>query len=140
MKKISIFAFSAIILASCSAEADMMEGPRPMVQGTVADQEGNPIEHIQAVLDWENTERTDTVYTSSDGIFRSAALIPEGGSTTLVITLEDIDGDKNGGLYEKATETIVLFEEDLTENENAVSLNLSFRLNPATPSESNPQS
>ena len=137
MKKISTLTAAALILASCSAGEDLHDGRIPTVQGTVTDPEGNPIEHIQVSLDWERAERTDTVYTSSDGIFRAEALIPKGGSTTLTVTLEDIDGEKNGGAYEKTTETIVLFEEDTAEN---VNLELSCLLSPSTPSESTPQS
>ncbi len=95
-----------------------------------------PVEHIKVTLDWNIDIPKDVKYTSSDGNF--TAEIPKevkGRSTTVTITLEDIDGEKNGGLFEGLTDTINLFGDDGT-----VTGVLDYRLNPATASESSPQS
>ncbi len=95
-----------------------------------------PIEHIKITIDWDIDIPKDVKYTSSDGYF--TAEIPKeirGKATTVSITLEDIDGEKNGGLFETLTDTINLFSE-----EGEVTGVLDYRLNPATVSESSPQS
>ena len=55
---------------------------------------------------------------------------------TLILTLEDIDGEENGGLFEGHSESI-LFEK---QNDQPTELNLVFHLNHATASENSPQS
>lgn len=134
---------AALFLASCSSALEKDEDMAPMFTGIVTDLEGNPIEHIQVTLDWESTEEVDTLYTSSEGIFRTPALLPATWPAILNVTLEDIDQEKNSGFYEKATETIVIFEEDFKKEQETgdnIIFEAYFRLTPATPSENNRQS
>lgn len=132
----------ALILTSCAAEmaTDLKDGMMPMVGGRVTDMEGNPIEHIQVTLNWGSHAKESVVFTSSEGIFKSEAILAEEGQTSLRITLEDIDGTDNGGQFETLTETVTLYEDEAEDSEGPVRFDLDFRLNHATVSENSPQS
>lgn len=107
----------------------------PSITGSVNDIDGNPIEHIQVTLEWGDKGITEISYTSSEGIFTADAYLSNKGETLVKITLEDIDGDENGGLFETLEENIVLFEEDLQNSvtgSGEINLEMAFHLNRAT--------
>lgn len=124
-----------LVLAGCSERIRINEGRGPLLTGSVATQDGTPIEHIQVTLEWPGSNIKELSYTSSDGIFTSSAHLAEKGETMLKITLEDIDGEENGGIFETLVETITLLEEDnddyITES-GEINLQMAFRLNHAT--------
>ena len=126
---------SLLAVAGCSNMSRGLMGIGPTLTGSVTDLDGNPIEHIQATLEWDEMGIKDIVYTSSDGIFKSQAYLPVKGDTSVRITLEDIDGEENGGIFEVLTETVTILEEDaygsLTEGEE-VNLQMAFHLSHAT--------
>ena len=69
-------------------------------------------------------------FTSSDGTLKTPAYLSAEGDTSLTITLEDIDGEENGGLFESKTEEIFIYEEDILEI--PVILKLDFHCSRAT--------
>lgn len=131
-----IFILSVLIsAASCTNGEWGYSGLGPSVTGCVNDIDGNPIEHIQVTLEWEGKGIKDISYTSSEGIFKSEAHLSNKGETMVTITLEDIDGDENGGQFETVVENIVLFEEDLQNSvtdSGEINLGMVFHLNRAT--------
>jgi hypothetical protein len=76
-----------------------------------------------------------TVYTSMKGEF-----FAEMASSTSVIkiTLEDIDGEDNGGLFEPMTDQIMIMDEYLQNGQETI--NLEYRLTLSTASENSLQS
>ena len=139
--KIICAAICAYALASCMAMdmegvPDMSDMPELTYPGSVMDTEGTPIEHIKVTIEWQGAFPVkDIKYTDSNGMFYLDIInAPESYNVTL--TLEDIDGEENGGLFETLTDTIILFG-DPESNSNE---KLDYRLNRATASESSPQS
>lgn len=124
-----------LALAGCSDMPIWDQGMGPLLTGTVTDQDGTPIEHIQVTLNWNDSKTKEISYTSSEGIFISSAHLSQRGETSLKITLEDIDGEENGGLYETLVETITILEEEKSEHvteTGEINLQMAFRLNRAT--------
>ena len=129
---------AAVLTASCMAmqyEPTMDNvAPKPAIVGNVTDTSGVAIEHIKVTLDWNDGAFSETQYTNSDGVFTAEIWENvEKAVRSLTVTLEDIDGEENGGTFESLSETFTVFEE------NSVTI-LDFRLNRATASESSPQS
>ena len=56
---------------------------------------------------------------------------------TVTVTIEDIDGEENGGLFERRSDKLMIYREDFSEE--PVRIELDYRLTPATASESSPQ-
>lgn len=149
MKQLHIISgiITMMMVSSCMADVDMSGNgmpaspeEMPAIHGKVSDQEGNPIEHIKVTLNWNEGEDTDIKYTSGTGTFSSQ--IREYGNdaaTTLRITMEDIDGEMNGGTFESHTDIITLFDAE-TPTDSVNVINLDYRLNRATASENIPQS
>lgn len=139
---------SALVAATFSAASCMdmsipleNEGDAviPAVTGKVCDSDGNPIEHIMVTLDWGTGIENNVLYTSSEGVFQTP--IPEviiNKESSLTLTLEDVDGEENGGEFESLTDKIMLYPEN--EEPETEKVTLDYRLNRATPSENNPQS
>ena len=130
-------------LVSCATEpASDHPNPLPTVTGIVTDQNNNPIEHIKVTLAWEDSRSPIETFTSSEGKFRSTIIIndTDGSPVTINLTLEDIDGEENGGLFETHTESFLIETENNAESEAPQVIDLVFRLNPATGEESTPQS
>ena len=130
------------VLASCmtmdmeAPSSDMNDTPVQEYQGSVMDSEGTPIEHIKVTIDWQGAFPVKAVkYTDSKGIFY-LELIQKPEYYTISLTLEDIDGEENGGTFETLTDTITLFDD----YESGATVKLDYRLNRATASESSPQS
>ena len=106
------------------------------IVGYVTDTDDNFIEHIKLTFDWNNGTYQEIKYTDSHGQFQSDYWQPSvREAVTLTITLEDVDGEENGGLFETANETITLFENGPQASVEPIV----FRLNRATASENIPQ-
>lgn len=137
MKAIKIIMMSMGLLAAAGCSDMHIEEPElgPVLTVSVTDPEGTPIEHIQVTLDWTDAGIKEVSFTSSDGTLKTPAYLSAEGDTSLTVTLEDIDGEENGGLFETATENITLFEKDasdsLTDN-SEISLEMVFHLYHAT--------
>ncbi len=153
MKAGHIFPYFCIcmILTSCMAmdmepSFDMspdMPNISGFLEGRVSDGEGNPIEHIRITVDWNTADRFQEIkYSGSDGMFSVTIYdLGHNGPVTITLTMEDIDGEENGGLFESITDTITLFEDaDSSYESNNAGAMLDYRLSPATASESSPQS
>lgn len=146
MKQIRfILAFITIfLLHSCAMEnngINDIELPLSgIIQGTVTDDGGVPLEKIRISITTNDESSPLTIYTSSDGMFIGEfPLFIEGGQTRLDIRIDDIDGEDNGGCFESKTGSVTIFEEDY--NEVPVIIDLPpYRLSRATASESNLQS
>lgn len=131
------------MLAASCMKMDMMNSDPSFdelegrIAGYVTDTDDNPIEHIKVTLDWNGGAYQEIKYSDSNGLFVTDIWIPETPEVvTLAITIEDIDGEENGGLFEPLSDAITLFEnESQTPSEPMV-----FRLNRATASECSPQS
>ena len=129
---------AAVLTASCMAmqyEPPMDNvAPQPAIVGNVTDTSGVAIEHIKVTLDWNDGAFSETQYTNSDGVFTAEIWENvEKAVRSLTVTLEDIDGEENGGTFETLSETFTVFED------NSATV-LDFRLNRATALESSPQS
>ncbi|MBR2064844.1 MAG: radical SAM-associated putative lipoprotein [Bacteroidales bacterium] len=133
--------FCAMIISSCAAmdmqPSQSMDIPdMRILEGKISDLDGNPIEHIKVTADLDIYMSVQEVkYTDSDGSFMIEINADSSVPVTVTLTIEDIDGEKNGGLFETMVDTITLFEED---NANSIA-RLDYRLNRATASESSPQ-
>ena len=130
-----------MIISSCAAmdmqPSQSMDIPdMRILEGKISDLDGNPIEHIKVTADLDIYMSVQEVkYTDSDGSFMIEINADSSVPVTVTLTIEDIDGEKNGGLFETMVDTITLFEED---NANSIA-RLDYRLNRATASESSPQ-
>lgn len=134
---------SAAAVISCMAVETMPDhdtdslNKMPAIKGNVSDTDGTPIEYIMVTLDWGTYADKTILYTSSEGHFTTKIpheVIENEGSLT--ITMEDIDGEENGGSFETMTDMIMLSKED----NGTEAVILDYRLNRAIPSENNPQS
>ena len=135
-KRHLIYILSALALTSCMA--DQMHDPMqdsPIIEGTISDQMGKPIEHIMAKLFWGSGREETTVYTSSEGIFKTEIPYAE---TWVDILISDVDGQDNGGEFETLTDKVMIY--DKADIEGLQVIILDYRLNPSTPSENSPQS
>ncbi len=129
------------LLTSCMADmaSDNIESGMQIIQGQVTDTDDNPLSHIKVTLDWGTGDPGITLYSSLNGKFISELGIDRNElPATLTITLEDIDGEENGGEFNPLTDEITIFEEELSSE--AIRLDLHYRLTRATVSESNLQS
>lgn len=127
----------SLAVSSCMKEdvsADPADSEK--IIGFVTDTDDNLIEHIKVTFDWNNGIYQEIKYTDSNGQFLSDYWQPSTReAVTLTITLEDVDGEENGGLFESMTETVTLFENGIDSTVEP----MVFRLNRATASESSPQ-
>lgn len=131
-----------MIISSCAAmdmqPSQSMDIPGTRIlEGKISDLDGNPIEHIKVTADMDIYMSVQEVkYTDSDGSFMIEINAGSSVPVTVTLTIEDIDGEENGGLFETMVDTITLFEE----NGASSIARLDYRLNHATASESTPQS
>lgn len=148
LHNILIFTIISILTLSCSA-GERYDGPagdtdygKPLMAGKVTDVNGMPIEHIMVTIYWGAEDPDpDIEYTDSDGrfIFRSRFTGSNESPATVIVRLEDIDGDANGGLFESKTESMTIFRDDIYSG-NGNNAIITFRLNRATASENSPRS
>lgn len=111
-------------------------GDSDKLVGYVTDTDDNSIEHIKVTLDWNNGTYQEIKYTDSYGQFQTDCWQPATReAVTLAITIEDVDGEENGGFFEPVSETIILFENGVQDIVDP----MVFRLNRATASENSPQ-
>ena len=104
---------AAVLTASCMAmqyEPTMDNvAPNPAIVGNVTDTSGVAIEHIKVTLDWNDGAFSETQYTNSDGVFTAEIWENvEKAVRSLTVTLEDIDGEENGGTFETLSETFTV--------------------------------
>ncbi len=148
LHNILIFTIISILTLSCSAgerydgHAGDTDYGKPLMAGKVTDVNGMPIEHIMVTIYWgaEHPD-PDIEYTDSDGrfMFRSRFTGNNESPATVIVRLEDIDGEANGGLYESKTESMTIFKDDISSG-NGNNAIITFRLNRATASENSRQS
>lgn len=126
------------IIASCATieleDNNNTEGMVPFyMEGTVLSGD-TPVKHIRVSI--ESEESTAVVYTSAHGIFRTDGYIRKDRFPfSFTVTLEDIDGEDNGGLFASYTDRIIVFHEDIG-RERLIRLTPAYLLTPATASES----
>lgn len=111
----------------------------PTISGLITDESGKGIEHIKVSLEWNGLDISNIIYTSSEGEFKSQAYCCPTGSTTLVIMLEDVDGEEHGGHFASISETIILFDGEVPPSNYHIDYTrIMSRLSPATASENIP--
>ena len=148
LRNILMFKLISMLMLACSA-AGSYDGPAgntdygtSFMAGKVTDVNGMPIEHIMVTIYWgaEHPD-PDIEYTDSDGrfMFRSRFTGNNESPATVIVRLEDIDGEANGGLYESKTESMTIFKDDISSG-NGNNAIITFRLNRATASENSRQS
>ena len=123
-----IIVLSAI--AACSKAEPSISDPSMLpgnIHGFVTDEEGFPINHIKVTI--TQSAFPLVVYTSSRGEFIADMALTEG---LLEITLEDIDGEENGGAFVSLFDTITVLEDQEM-------VTLEYCMSLATASESTPQ-
>ena len=108
---------AAVLTASCMAmqyEPTMDNvAPNPAIVGNVTDTSGVAIEHIKVTLDWNDGAFSETQYTNSDGVFTAEIWENvEKAVRSLTVTLEDIDGEENGGDFETEEVEVELTQTD----------------------------
>ena len=129
-----------MIISSCAAmdmqPSQSMDIPgMRILEGKISDLDGNPIEHIKVTADIDIYMSVQEVkYTDSDGLFLIEINADSSVPVTVTLTIEDIDGEENGGLFETMVDKITLFEDN-----NSIA-RLDYHLNHATASENTPQS
>ena len=138
MRQISIISgiVSLWLITSCMAmDPGIMVTDTINLNGTVTDDEGNPINHIRITLEWEERAFSPlTVYTSTNGEFYADLdFYNLRYPTTVMIGLSDPDGPENGGEFAAKTDAITIHEAGPLKP-------ITYRLTRATASESSPQS
>lgn len=112
-----------------------------IIQGSVTDNDGNPLEKIRITIEVNDGNKPETYYTTSEGMFR-CEFATDGndgdGQIILGIILDDIDGEKNGGLFESKSDVITIFKEEFKKSPITIDLP-TYRLSHAIASENNPQ-
>ena len=132
-----VLSVSSCMMEEASSDIRIPEaGDSDKLVGYVTDTDDNSIEHIKVTLDWNNGTYQEIKYTDSYGQFQTDCWQPATReAVTLAITIEDVDGEENGGLFEPVSETIILFENGVQDIVDP----MVFRLNRATASENSPQ-
>lgn len=129
----------SLMLASCSKEAayDGSYHDEIRLEGMVIDAESEaPVNHMEILIEWESVESPVVVYTSDKGRFSTMLAAPDNYPAVISLTISDIDGEENGGLFEGLSDKITILEEG-DYREPSI---LTYRLSRATASESSPQS
>lgn len=133
MNRVIRFMTGIIILsaiAACSKAEPSMSDPSMLpgnIHGFVTDEDGSPINHIKVTITQSSLPLI--VYTSSRGEFIADMALTEG---PLEITLEDIDGEENGGAFAPLSDAITVLKDQEM-------ITLEYCLTLATASENTPQ-
>lgn len=102
------------------------------IVGSVIDEDGIPIEHIKVTLDWDHGKHQLIKYTSSTGGFNAPVDdLTNTGIINLTVTLEDIDGESNNGLFQSHTESLTLILSEVVD----AAIYLEYRLTHASQAE-----
>ena len=129
----------SLMLASCSKEAayDGSYHDEIRLEGIVIDAEDEaPVNHIKILIEWESAESPVTLYTSDKGRFSTMLAAPDSYPAVISLTITDIDGEENGGLFKDFSDKITIREEGYYREPSIPT----YRLSRATASESSPQS
>ena len=129
----------SLMLASCSKEAayDGSYHDEIRLEGLVIDAESEaPVNHMEILIEWESVESPVVVYTSDKGRFSTMLAAPDSYPAVISLTITDIDGEENGGLFEDFNDTITIHGEGHYREPSIPT----YRLSRATASESSPQS
>lgn len=145
MKKLyiilAIFVFT--LIPSCMMEhaEDMFpNGEFCIISGSIADNDGRPLERIGITVEIEGIPQKETWYSSSEGLFKfEIPYVGLDGKMVFTINFKDIDGEDNGGLFESKTDKITIYDEDYETFPIFIDLP-PYRLTLATASENTPQS
>lgn len=127
------FIYSLIALTSISCTNANIAGSDiyAILKGTVTDELGEPIEHMEVTIEMSKRNSPRTLYTSSDGTFICDIIYNEVRNVKDIhITLTDTDGEENGGLFTTLSENIHLYDE--ATSELPMTLNLDFHCSLAT--------
>ena len=132
LKRLLHIILPVLILSSCMDFADRDESDQSVViRGIVTDMEGKALEHIRITATSDMAGKI-TCYSSSDGKFQcSLPADRRKGNMTINISIEDIDNEDNGGLFESSSDTITIFEKDFSSLPIMIDLN-TYHLNHAT--------
>lgn len=141
--RIFIFMLCQILFLACTdVESPYTEEELRLciIEGHITDQAGTPIEKIRITVEAKADNRISKHYTSSSGFFHCELEMPEEyEQMVLDITIDDIDGEDNGGTFESKTDIITIFRDDFKNSPVFIELP-TCRLNHATASESSPRS
>ena len=128
------------ILSSCMATiSDHMPDTESIrVDGLVVDETDKPINHIKVTMEWDSPYSPMAVYSSPKGTFTAdLEFYRPTYPITVSVTISDIDGEENGGLFQTRNDEFTILEEGYSGNSAAP---IVYRLTRATASESSPQS
>ena len=101
----------SLMLASCSKEAayDGSYHDEIRLEGLVIDAESEaPVNHMEILIEWESVESPVVVYTSDKGRFSTMLAAPDNYPAVISLTISDIDGEENGGLFEGLSDKITI--------------------------------
>lgn len=132
MKRLRTTALTAafMLVSSCTSYDLSISGQEVVIEGQVTTESGIPIEHIRVSIE-STSVYSSREYTSNIGEFSSIVTRFRAGDE-LTITIEDIDGEDNGGRFEKKTDVILLLDK-------AENIRREYRLTLSTASENSPQ-
>ncbi len=121
-----------VCFSSCSAvnsEPDQsgMSNASYRVNGTVTDEEGNPIKGIQVACTFiaeGSVSSEDKLYTDKEGRFEKSYSIPP--CREILFTFNDIDGDSNGGSFNPLTVDAIIVQTEYAKGRFAGSFIASY--------------
>lgn len=113
------------------------------IHGYIKDEEGNAISHIRVSIEGRDADGNGifsmTGYSSIKGEFYMMVDKPlTQFPLSLAISLQDTDGEDNGGLFQPLSDHITIFEDMVLGSDPIIELD--YRLTRATVSENTPQS
>ena len=109
-----LFLFAAHACSEAHIGMDTDANKYGVIQGSITDQDGTPLEKIKISIGSEGTQTNSSSYTSSDGRFRCEFALPEEHKQMVIdILIEDIDGQERGGYFETKTTVVTIYEDDL---------------------------
>lgn len=128
------------LLSSCMAgEYDSMPHTESVhVNGMTVDENEMPVNNIRVKMEWDSPFSPLVVYSSPKGIFEAELeFYNQTYPVTVSVEISDIDGEKNGGLFQTRNDEIIILKENYTGNAGT---SITYRLTRATASENSPQS
>lgn len=108
------------------------------INGLVVDEGERPVDHIQVTMEWDSPDSPMVVYSSPKGAFSAEIeVFRHAYPVTVSVMITDVDGEENGGFFQKMNDEFTILEEGYYGNSNTP---IVYRLTRATASESNRQS